>query len=63
MLRAELLTAGGINFVMNCEIGRDISFLISAKHNAVLIATGVYRARDIQVPGIGLNGVVPALDF
>ena len=62
--RAELLTAGGINFVMNCEIGRDISFSdLREKHDAVLIATGVYKARDIQVPGIGLNGVVPALDF
>ena len=62
--RAELLTAGGINFVVNCEIGRDISFSeLRAKHDAVLIATGVYKARDIQVPGIGLDGVVPALDF
>ena len=62
--RAELLTAGGIDFVLNCEIGRDISFAdLRAKHDAVLIATGVYKARDIKVPGIGLDGVVPALDF
>lgn len=62
--RAELLTAGGINFVVNCEIGSDISFSeLRARHDAVLIATGVYKARDIQVPGIGLDGVVPALDF
>ena len=38
--RAELLTAGGIDFVLNCEIGRDISFDdLRAKHDAVLIAT------------------------
>ena len=62
--RAELLTNGGIDFVLNCEIGRDVSFPeLREKHDAVLIATGVYKARDIQVPGIGLNGVVPALDF
>jgi len=62
--RAELLSAGGIDFVLNCEIGRDITFAdLRAKHDAVLIATGVYKARDIQVPGIGLDGVVPALDF
>ena len=62
--RAELLTAGGINFVMNCEIGHDITFSeLREEHDAVLIATGVYKARDIQVLGIGLEGVVPALDF
>ncbi len=62
--RAELLEAGGINFVLNCEIGRDITFAeIQEKHDSVLIATGVYKARDIKTPGIGLNGVVPALDY
>ncbi len=62
--RAKLLAAGGINFVMNCEIGRDISFSeLREKHDAVLIATGVYKARDIQLPGVGLDGVIPALDF
>ena len=62
--RAELLKAGGINFVVNCEIGRDITFSeLRANHDAVLIATGVYKAREMQVPGIGLDGVVPALDF
>ena len=62
--RAELLEKGGITFKLNCEIGRDITFEdLQARHNAVLIATGVYKARDIKVPGIGLNGVVPALDY
>ena len=62
--RAELLKKGGIKFELNCEIGRDITFdELRARHNAVLIATGVYKARDLKVPGIGLQGVVPALDF
>ena len=34
-----------------------------AKHDAVLIATGVYKARAIATPGIGLDGIVPALDY
>jgi len=33
------------------------------RHDAVLIATGVYKPRNIQVPGIGLGNIVPALDF
>ena len=62
--RAQLLKAGGIDFKMNCEIGRDISFSeLREAHDAVLIATGVYKAREIKIPGVGLNGVVPALDF
>jgi len=62
--RWELLEEGGITFHLNCEIGRDVTLSgLQMKHDAVLIATGVYKARDIQVPGVGLDGVVPALDY
>jgi glutamate synthase (NADPH/NADH) small chain len=54
----------GIRFVLNCEVGRDISLAeLRARHDAVLIATGVYKARDIDVPGADLPGVVPALAY
>jgi len=54
----------GIRFVLNCEIGRDISFAdLRARHDAVLVATGVYKARDIAVPGADLPGAVAALDY
>ena len=36
---------------------------LRARHDAVLIATGVYKARDIAAPGVGLPGIVPALDY
>ena len=62
--RARLLADGGVQFKLNCDIGSDISFdEIRAAHDAVLIATGVYKARDIKLPGAGLDGVVPALDY
>ena len=62
--RAKLMADGGITFKLNCEIGKDITFAeIKDQHNAVLIATGVYKARDIQVPGVGMDGIVPALDY
>ena len=61
--RTELLE-GGIEFVLNCEIGKDITFdAMREKHDARLIATGVYKARELQLAGAGLGGVVPALDF
>ncbi|MFV0492060.1 MAG: NAD(P)-dependent oxidoreductase [Pseudorhodobacter sp.] len=64
MQRIEQLESGGVNFVLNCNVGEDISFdAIRGQHDAVLIATGVYKARDMQVPGVGAQGVVPALEF
>ena len=62
--RARLLSDGGVKFHLNVTIGRDISVdELRAKHDAVLIATGVYKARDVQVPGAGLGNVVAALDY
>lgn len=55
---------GGIRFHLNCAVGRDISLdELRARHDAVFIGTGVYRARDIECPGVGLPGVVAALDY
>ena len=62
--RNELLAEGGVTFVMNCNIGEDISFEeIRAKHDAVIIATGVYKSRDLNMPGSGATGIVKAIDF
>jgi glutamate synthase (NADPH) small chain len=64
MRRIARLAEGGIIFHQNFEVGRDTSLDdLRAKHDAILIATGVYKARDIKAPGVGLNGVVPALDY
>ncbi|WP_306151252.1 NAD(P)-dependent oxidoreductase [Roseovarius sp. MMSF_3281] len=64
MRRMEQLEKGGVEFVMNCNVGEDISFEdIRNKHNAVLIATGVYKSRDLQGPGSGADGIVRALDY
>ncbi len=64
MRRVERLREAGIHFHANFEVGRDASLDdLRAKHDAVLIATGVYKSRDIKTPGIGLNGIVAALDF
>ena len=62
--RWRLLEQGGIVFHLGCEVGRDVAFAeLRARHDAVLLATGVYQARDIGGPGSGLPGIVPALDF
>jgi glutamate synthase (NADPH/NADH) small chain len=64
MRRNQQLEAGGITFVMNCTVGQDISFAeIREKHDFVLIATGVYKTRDLAGPGAGAAGIVRAIDY
>ncbi|WP_371170249.1 NAD(P)-dependent oxidoreductase [Aliiroseovarius sp. 2305UL8-7] len=64
MRRVKLLEDAGVEFVLNCDVGKDISFQdIRAKHDAVLLATGVYKGRDLAGPGSGATGIVPALDY
>jgi glutamate synthase (NADPH/NADH) small chain len=62
--RIKRLEDSGIAFKFNCDVGKDISLNdIRDSHDTVLIATGVYKARDLKVPGIGADGVLPALDY
>jgi glutamate synthase (NADPH/NADH) small chain len=62
--RAKWLAEGGITFHLNIEIGRDVTLAeLRQRHDAVLIATGVYNAREIQAPGSGLGGIVPAMTY
>jgi glutamate synthase (NADPH/NADH) small chain len=62
--REKLLRESGIKFELGVEIGRDISLDdLRARHDAVLIATGVYKARDLAAPGSGSRGIVPALQY
>ena len=64
MQRIAQLEQGGVQFVLNCTVGEEISFdAIRGQHDAVLIATGVYKSRDIAAPGVGSKGIVAALDY
>jgi glutamate synthase (NADPH) small chain len=62
--RAEQLTEGGIEFRLNCELGRDVTLAeLQARHDAVLLAIGVYKAREMAGPGSRLQNIVPALSY
>ncbi|WP_133485114.1 NAD(P)-dependent oxidoreductase [Aliiroseovarius marinus] len=64
MRRVKLLEDAGVTFVLNCNVGEDITFQdIRAQNDAVLLATGVYKGRDLSGPGAGADGIVPALDY
>ncbi|NUB24838.1 NAD(P)-dependent oxidoreductase [Azospirillum brasilense] len=62
--RVKLLADAGVIYHPNFEVGRDASLPeLRRKHVAVLVATGVYKARDIKAPGSGLGNIVAALDY
>jgi len=62
MKRMDQLEDGGVQFVLNCNVGEDLSFdAIRGKHDAVLIATGVYKSRDL--PDADADGIVRAIDY
>ena len=62
--RTKLLRYSGIKFVQNFEVGRDKTlYQLKEKHDAILIATGVYKAREIEIPGQNLKNIFPAMDF
>ena len=62
--RTNLLKKGGIKFIQNFEVGKDATLNeLKQKHDAILIATGVYKAREIEIPGNDLENIFPAMDF
>ena len=62
--RTKLLKESGIKFVQNFEVGKEKSlYELRKNHDAILIATGVYKPREIEIPGAGLKNIFPAMEF
>ena len=62
--RNQWLEDSGVHFHLGVDIGVDISFAdLRAKHDTVLIGTGVYKTRDLKAPGVGSENVVQALTY
>jgi glutamate synthase (NADPH/NADH) small chain len=62
--RTKLLEKSGIKFIQNFEVGKDSTLdQLRTKHDVLLLATGVYKAREIDIPGSDLGNVFPAMEF
>tara|TARA_X000001036_G_scaffold396649_1_gene398337 strand:- start:1562 stop:3001 length:1440 start_codon:yes stop_codon:yes gene_type:complete len=62
--RTKLLKDSGIKFVQNFEVGKDKTlYELKQKHDAILVATGVYKSREISIAGQNLENIFPAMDF
>ena len=62
--RTNLLKESGIIFKQDIEIGKDKSLEeLREKHDAILISTGVYKPREVNLPGYNLKNIFPAMEF
>ena len=62
--RTKLLKDSGIKFKQNFEVGKDATLeQLKEKHDAVLIATGVYKPRNVDIDGNNLGNIFPAMEF
>ena len=61
----EILETGDITLKLNHAAGRDfmVSDLRQQGFNAVLVAVGAHRSRDLSIPGVDLDGVHKGIDF
>ncbi len=62
--RIEWLSNSGLGFNLNKEIGKNISFKdLENDYDAILVATGVYKPRKLDIDTHGIENSIPALDF
>jgi glutamate synthase (NADPH/NADH) small chain len=62
--RTNRLAEGGVMFRLGVDVGKDITMAeLRNQHDAILVATGVYKAREVNMPGAGAKGVLKALDY
>ncbi len=60
----EILATGDITLKLNHAAGRDFTIAdLRNQFNAVLIAVGAHRSRDLTIPGVNLDGVYKGIDF
>ena len=59
-----ILSIGGINIIYEQELGRNIELAdLQNNYDAVYMAFGVGLARQLQIPGEDLHGVIDAINF
>ena len=60
----EILSTGNITLKLNQAAGRDFTIAdLRRDFDAVLIAVGAHRSRDLTIPGVNLDGVYKGIDF
>jgi len=64
MRRIRLLEAEGIQFICNCEVGKDIDARqLLDTYDAIVLCIGATKPRDLHIPGRDLRGIHFAMEF
>ncbi|MFQ5655045.1 MAG: FAD-dependent oxidoreductase [Planctomycetota bacterium] len=66
LIRAEVevITSLGVEAVTSCCVGRDVTFgELRAKHDAVVVAVGYKRSRQLSIPGGDAEGILGGVEF
>ena len=62
--RVDLLTAEGIKFVVNCEVGKSYpAEKLRTDFDAIVLCGGATQARDLPIEGRNLKGIHFAMEF
>jgi glutamate synthase (NADPH/NADH) small chain len=62
--RLDLMAAEGVQFVTRADVGKNVDPKeLVAQNDAVLLATGATKPRDLPIPGRSLRGVHFAMEF
>lgn len=62
--RNQWLSESGVQFIFNVNIGDDISIAeLQKKHDALLIATGVYQSGNLNIKGNDKENIIEAIDY
>jgi NAD(P)H-dependent glutamate synthase small subunit len=62
--RVDLMREAGVNFVTDADVGQNVDALeLQRDHDALLLAAGATRPRDLPIPGRELGGIHFAMDF
>lgn len=62
--RLNLMRQSGVEFVTGADVGKNISWeQLKEDYDAVLLATGATKPRDLPIPGRQLSGIHFAMEF
>jgi heterodisulfide reductase subunit A-like polyferredoxin len=60
----ELIRRKGVTFVMNCRVGKDITFdQLREENESVFVSVGVHKSRSLGIEGEDKTGVIQGVDF
>ena len=62
--RTDLMEAEGVEFLLNADVGKDLSAgNLVDEYDAVILCCGSRIPRDVEVPGRDAKGIVYAVDY